>query len=157
MDVSQFFIDFLFYSVVDGMIYLLVRDTIRNKNDFNFNISIFYAVVISLFLCILKYFIPNAYAFSFIFAIVLSSFYLLVLKDKSERAFIYGFVSVFYLFCIELIIVIITNCLNMNVLSVSLGSFYRVFIFIIAKAIEIFGLLCWRKYKNEISNRNCNS
>lgn len=152
--ISEFLVDFLFYTMIEGFIFYSAYITYKKIHIDNFILFIFnslkFSTLFSFTLCILSRILkPGFYQAS----IVISIIFLVVffLKENLHVAFILSCEFSFFIIIFEMTTTIILNYfISFNILSYSITDFTRVIYFILIKIFELSAIFIWRVIRMKV-------
>lgn len=149
--ISEFLVDFLFYTMIEGFIFYFIYFTYKNLKFVNFfdffKNCVRCSMLYSFSLCLISRIFPFGIyqTVAIIFYIFITKFYF----DENYIDSIYvSFLTCFIIVIFEFILIISLNSFfGINIMSSSLTSFSRVLFFIFAKILEISVVFIWRVLK----------
>lgn len=149
--ISNFLVDFLFYTMIEGFIFYFIYFTYKNMK-FNgffsfFKDAIRCSVLYSFLFCISSRILPFGIyqTVAIIFFIFVTKFYF---KENYISSTYISFLFCFIIIVFEFLLIIFLNMFfNINILSVSLTNFNRILFFIFAKFLEVFIVFVWRCFR----------
>lgn len=145
MDIVNFLIDLMFYSFIDGIICFLFICNINKDKKIKFKDAIKHGFGLSLIFSTVSCFIPIVGVSQICSALMASLYLYFVLKYDILNSFKCGVVSITLVCLIEFAYgILFQNILNMNLFTLNLDSFMRIFSYLILKVIEIIVFIAWR-------------
>lgn len=145
---SNFLVDFLFYTMIEGFIFYFIYFTYKNIKFVNFFIfikeCIKCSVLYSFSLCLLSRVFPFG-IYQTIAIIIYIFITRLYFKESYIDSIYISFLTCFIIVIFEFFLIIILHVFfGINIISVSLTNVGRVLFFLFAKILEVFFIFVWR-------------